>query len=750
MYGLRVGAAVSVKIFISCVSDEFGDYRDQLKAGLESHNVQVFIQEDFKGAGFTTVANDDVYIRASDVVVHLAGDMTGWMAQPASNDEVLRNYPDIADRCPPLRDLVERGAAISYTQWEAWLALYHDKRLLIAVPAEGAPRNEPEFAPTPEQRAAQQAAQQAHLARLGTMDHWPDFKFASADQLINHVLTRIRDLPPKPQETPRSAYPYSGLLAGLLVLAAPIAADQWAKTLGVAIAAPLALALAGVGFALALVYGRYFGLLGASDGPAGSRDRQGYDVLRENLATGGPATLLYARWLTAFLDRVDHFFGDASMADRTLFPHAFGLKTPAPLWTAPAFDRCLLLAIVYPILTIFIMWAVSGDVGPAEAALGLKPFLSGWKRGTAVAAIGMSVFALLLVVYTFDRNRAVWFSFAGTFASAVAGAVAVSFVGVVVAAVAVAGALAVALVRAVGGGAAPVAFAVSIAAACAFVGPVGIAGVGAFAGTGAVAFAVGWLHVIATRNQRLGVFLLHFVVAMTSGCLAAAYSLASLPSPELLGPLLLFLVLLTLLNAPFDWMSLGLTRALLRRGLELKAWWPFFLAVADALCAAVIISLLALTMVIGIQTFDTLAVRGGGKALLPLAPLFDGIAAHPEAPEYWWVYALLLSTMIPSLINLAVGGTALTRAVPGLPSLLLRFLPATSGVPGYNRAWIAAVLTLQAGLGAFLGVAVQGLVAWGLIFHAMPAVGLGLLDLARGLAALDLPARVIGLVAGVS
>ena len=23
------------------------------------------------------------------------------------------------------------------------------------------------------------------------------------------------------------------------------------------------------------------------------------------------------------------------MADRTLFPHAFGLKTPAPLWTAP-------------------------------------------------------------------------------------------------------------------------------------------------------------------------------------------------------------------------------------------------------------------------------------------------------------------------------------------------------------------------------------------------------------------------------
>jgi hypothetical protein len=61
------------------------------------------------------------------------------------------------------------------------------------------------------------------------------------------------------------------------------------------------------------------------------------------------------------------------MADRTLFPHAFGLRTPAQLWTAPAFDRCLLLALAYPIVTVFIMWGVSGHVGPAEKVLGLPP-----------------------------------------------------------------------------------------------------------------------------------------------------------------------------------------------------------------------------------------------------------------------------------------------------------------------------------------------------------------------------------------
>jgi hypothetical protein len=53
---------------------------------------------------------------------------------------------------------------------------------------------------------------------------------------------------------------------------------------------------------------------------------------------------------------------------RSLFPHAFGLRTPAPLRTAPAFDRCLLLALLYPILTIFLIWAVSGHVGPFRKA----------------------------------------------------------------------------------------------------------------------------------------------------------------------------------------------------------------------------------------------------------------------------------------------------------------------------------------------------------------------------------------------
>jgi hypothetical protein len=211
----------------------------------------------------------------------------------------------------------------------------------------------------------------------------------------------------------------------------------------------------------------------------------------------------------------------------------------------------------------------------------------------------------------------------------------------------------------------------------------------------------------------------------------------------------LFFILFSLLNAPFDWASLGLTRALLRRGLELGGWWPYLLALVDAALAAVIIAALALTMLIGVQAFDALAVHGGGTPILPLEPLFEGIAANPSAPEYWWLYALLLSTMIPSLVNLMIGGASFVRGLPGLPPLLLRFIPDRGGVLKWDRHWIATVLTAQVAAGAALGIAAQAFLVLIIVGYVMPFFGLELLGMARDVAAFNLPARV-GQLFGVS
>jgi hypothetical protein len=175
-----------------------------------------------------------------------------------------------------------------------------------------------------------------------------------------------------------------------------------------------------------------------------------------------------------------------------------------------------------------------------------------------------------------------------------------------------------------------------------------------------------------------------------AACLLAVGLLLPLRTWPYTGPLLLFQGLLTLINAPFNWASIGLTRALLRRGLELGGWWPYFLGVVNAVLATSIVAVLTLTMVIAVQAFDELVVHGGGSAILPLEPLFDGISKNPGKSEYWWIYALLLATMIPSVIGLMIGGASLISGMPGLPNLLLRFMPEGKAVPAARHHTDAA------------------------------------------------------------
>jgi hypothetical protein len=75
---------MTVRIFLSTVSDEFRDYRDQLRRDLTRHNVEVKVQEDFKDLGTVTLDKLDAYIAHCDAVVHLVGDMTGTAAKPES------------------------------------------------------------------------------------------------------------------------------------------------------------------------------------------------------------------------------------------------------------------------------------------------------------------------------------------------------------------------------------------------------------------------------------------------------------------------------------------------------------------------------------------------------------------------------------------------------------------------------------------------------------------------------------------
>lgn len=183
-------AGMSIKVFLSTVSDEFRLYRDQLRSDLTRHDVEVKVQEDFKDFGGDTLDKLDRYIAHCDAVVHLVGEMTGSTPGAREQAALLRKYPGLTDDLPPLADALREGTDVSYTQWEAWLALFHKKRLLVAAAGETAPRD-PRFAPTDVSRGAQAA----YLARLKGVDRYPSYVFASADQLVKHIFsTAILDL----------------------------------------------------------------------------------------------------------------------------------------------------------------------------------------------------------------------------------------------------------------------------------------------------------------------------------------------------------------------------------------------------------------------------------------------------------------------------------------------------------------------------------------------------------------------------
>jgi tetratricopeptide (TPR) repeat protein len=182
------GELADVKLFLSCVSDEFGDDRDELRHALTRPNVEIKIQEDFQNLGGDTLAMLEGYVANCDVVVHFIGDMSGATPKSTSVDDLLKRRPELAER------LAEKGmdrdalGRLTYTQWEAWLAIGFNnngakKNLVIFAPAIGLKRSLA-FAPTD----ATRASQTDHLKWLRAINFYPAKPFTSADNLVARVF----------------------------------------------------------------------------------------------------------------------------------------------------------------------------------------------------------------------------------------------------------------------------------------------------------------------------------------------------------------------------------------------------------------------------------------------------------------------------------------------------------------------------------------------------------------------------------
>lgn len=194
----RTLGPMNKKLFLSAVSSEFESYRKLLAQDLKRPTLDVAVQEDFIVTDGTTLQKLDDYIRACDGVVHVIGKGTGAVPEAVAVQKLLTAYPDFATRVPVLASLLAQAdPGISYTQWEAWLAIYHQRPLFIYRPTDfdlavcQCPR-ETRFVHDP----AQEQLQKQHYRRLCDMGH-DRGQFLNEERLSSAVLRDLVEILPR-------------------------------------------------------------------------------------------------------------------------------------------------------------------------------------------------------------------------------------------------------------------------------------------------------------------------------------------------------------------------------------------------------------------------------------------------------------------------------------------------------------------------------------------------------------------------
>jgi hypothetical protein len=187
--------------------------------------------------------------------------------------------------------------------------------------------------------------------------------------------------------------------------------------------------------------------------------------------------------------------------------------------------------------------------------------------------------------------------------------------------------------------------------------------------------------------------------------------------PDAANLLLVMLGLVPLLNLPFDFLAIGFTRGLLRRGIAPRASTslPFRLGLLDAGIGLLLQLLLAAALIAGLQAADALMLRAGaGHPVIDVPARLAALGDAPYAAENWWIWITMLSTLIPSALNLAAGTVSLVTisSRSHRDSLINRIRGLGDGKgPGTTRFEITLGLALPAAFGTMLA----GLVLWGLV-----------------------------------
>ncbi|MEM1378120.1 MAG: hypothetical protein AAGG69_12110 [Pseudomonadota bacterium] len=375
---------------------------------------------------------------------------------------------------------------------------------------------------------------------------------------------------------------------------------------------------------------------------------------------------IYRERMTAILDAVDRKLS----ADELLR----GLSSKRVAWSHDLILWTMLVAVAYPIFAFIAQWAFGGPLILADVEIALAGdtqaiaafwlwlgsaaaiFVLGWLKSPLGAPLFVGAMGIL-VVGDFFRDQfgipaAVAFATAAVTAAIAVTVTVTSTAVVTVTVTAFASAAAIAVAFAIAPAsttltASTVTSTVAVAAAVAT----------AVAAAIAYAYAVFLFRVQEKRGCHPGWWLFFtLLLALSMTAIVEAVPLIAITEEGAKGSyIVLFLGVFPLLNAVADFASIGLTRHLLRQGLERLTWVN---ALKDFALGLGIFALLGCASI----TYLHLVRPGDSEPLLNLADLFESLDNTPE--DNWWLFVMLFTTLIPTLLHAMIGLFTLVLRYP--------------------------------------------------------------------------------------
>jgi tetratricopeptide (TPR) repeat protein len=189
------------RVFISAASAEFRPLREKLAAMLLRSGIDVEYEEIFPQTASDTVRKLGHLIKDCPLLIQIVGHHPGSVPEPGAITDLLADIP--ADRflirSPDLRRQLGDFSGITYTQWEAFLALHHGVPFFLYAPADACEPGD--------KKLKNAFAQKTHLERLLLVRKFPSYCSDDADfvgKILADVHRHFGVIPPaaQPQNLP--------------------------------------------------------------------------------------------------------------------------------------------------------------------------------------------------------------------------------------------------------------------------------------------------------------------------------------------------------------------------------------------------------------------------------------------------------------------------------------------------------------------------------------------------------------------